>query len=69
MKVADLKKIVNREPFRPFAVRLNNGVRYNFTTPKDLGAAKDGRMIFYFADSGGAVRIDSDSVVEIIETN
>lgn len=68
MQVTDLKEVMERDPFRPFSVRLNNGAQYNFKTPRDLGATKDYHMIFYFADSGGAARIDSDSIVEIIET-
>lgn len=67
MKVADLKDVLEREPFRPFTLRLNNGAQYTFKTPRYLGASQNYGMIFYFAESGGAARIDSDSVVEIIE--
>jgi hypothetical protein len=66
MKVADIKEVVERHPFRPFAVRLNNGVQYTFGDPKDFGAPKDFHMIFFFGESE-AVRIDTDSIVEIIE--
>lgn len=67
MQTADLKELLERDPFRPFSLRLNNGAQYSFKTPRDLGATKDYHMIFFFADTGGAARIDSDSVVEIIE--
>ena len=30
MKVAEIKDLVERRPFRPFSVRLNNGARYTF---------------------------------------
>ncbi|MEA3210942.1 MAG: hypothetical protein QOE70_3999 [Chthoniobacter sp.] len=69
MKVKDLKDVIEREPFRPFALRLNNGAQYTFPTRKHLGAAQDYGMIFFFGDQGGAARIDSDQIVEIIETN
>ena len=68
MKLAELKEVAERVPFRPFSVRLNNGSEYTFPTPRYLGAAQDYSMIFYFAaEPRGAVRIDSDSIVEIIE--
>ena len=69
MKVADLKEMVEREPFRPFTVRLSNGAQYTFKSPRYLGASQDYGMIFYFAEPRGAVRIDSDSIVERIEAD
>ncbi len=65
MKVKEIQHLVDRSPFRPFAVRLNNGAKYNFKTARDLGAAKDGHLLFYFADSGDVVFIDADSIVEV----
>lgn len=67
MKVSDLKEMVEREPFRPFSVRLNNGAQYTFKTPRFLGATQNYGMIFYFGETGGAARIDSESIAEIIE--
>lgn len=67
MKVLELEKLVERDPFRPFSIRLNNGAKYDFKTRRDLGAAKDCHLLFYFADSGENVRIDADSIVEIFE--
>ena len=66
MKVDDIKSLAERTPFRPFAVRLNNGTQYTFTKPGSIGAPEDYHMIFYFCKSE-AVRIDTDSIVEIIE--
>jgi len=66
MKTAEIKSLVEREPFRPFAIRLNNGAQYTFKGSKDVGATKDYHMIFWFGKTE-AVRIDSDSIVEIIE--
>ena len=59
--------MVEREPFRPFVIRLNNGAKYHFKSRRDLGASKDCHMLFYFADSGENVRIDADSIVEVFE--
>ena len=55
-----------RQPFRPFVVRLHNGAQYTFSEPRDSGALRNYRMIFFFGKSE-AVRIDTDSIVEIIE--
>jgi hypothetical protein len=66
MKVKDIKSLVERQPFRPFAVRLSNGVKYTFTNPRDVGAPKDYRLLVYFGDSE-VVRIDTDSIVDLIE--
>ena len=66
MKVQEIKSLAERQPFRPFAVRLNNGAQYSFREPRDIGATKDYSMIFFFGRSH-AVRIDADSIAEIIE--
>ena len=65
MKLKEIRGLVEREPFRPFAVRLSNGAKYTFKTARDLGAAKDGHLLFYFADSGEVVFIDADNIVEV----
>lgn len=66
MKVEDIRNTVERQPFRPFAVRLNNGMQYNFNEPRSFGAPKDYHMIFFFGESKWAM-IDTESIVEIIE--
>lgn len=66
MKIAEIKDLVERRPFRSFAVRLTNGAQYTFKDPKDVGAPKDYRLIIYFGKSE-AVRIDTNSIVEIFE--
>jgi hypothetical protein len=65
MNVAAIKEIAERQPFRPFVVRLNNGARYTFREARDFGAPKDYREIFYFGDTEW-VLIDSDSITEIV---
>ncbi len=64
MKVEDIKGVLERRPFRPFAVRLNNGAEYNFKESRDVGAPRDYHLIIYFGDKE-AVLIDTDSIVEI----
>lgn len=66
MRIAEIKGLVERQPFRPFAVRLNNGAQYAFREPRDVGATKDYHIIIFFGRSE-AVRIDADRIVEIIE--
>jgi hypothetical protein len=66
MKVKDIKRLVERQPFRPFGVRLNNGARYIFRESRDVGAPRNYRMLMYLGDTE-VVRIDTDSIVEILE--
>ena len=66
MNVQEVREIVERCPFRPFSVRLNNGAQYTFSEPRNIGAPKDYRLIIYFGESQ-AVRIDTDSIVEVVE--
>ena len=68
MKVEELQKVVEREPFLPFTFRLNNGFFHTVATRRSVGASKDYEMIFVFPETGGSVRIDPDSIVEIIES-
>ena len=68
MDAARVKEFVERQPFRPFAVRLSNGRQYIFNEPRDLGAPRDGREVFYFGDSGGWVLIDAENITEIVES-
>jgi hypothetical protein len=66
VKVSDIKNLVERQPFRPFGVRLSNGAQYSFNEPREFGAPRDFQMIFFFGKSG-AVRIDTENIVEIFE--
>jgi hypothetical protein len=65
MKVKDIKCLVERQPFRPFGVRLNNGEPYTFKEARDVGAPRSYRMLVYLGDTE-VVPIDTDSIVEII---
>ncbi|MBI5385552.1 MAG: hypothetical protein HZA90_12810 [Verrucomicrobia bacterium] len=66
MKITDIKTLAERQPFRPFTVRLNNGIQYRFTQPRDFGAPRDYHVIVHFGESQH-VSIDTDSIVELIE--
>jgi hypothetical protein len=66
VKVAEIKHLVERRPFRRFSLRLSNGALYDFKNPRDVGAPKDYRLIIYFGKSE-AVRIDTDNIVELLE--
>ena len=65
MKVQEIKSYAERQPFRPFAVRLNNGVQYTFSEPRNIGAPKDYHVIIFFGESE-CVLIDAESIAEII---
>jgi hypothetical protein len=65
MKAREIKKIAERRPFRPFAVRLTNGAEYEFRDQRDFGAPRDFHIIIHFGKSE-AVLIDTDSIVEIV---
>lgn len=67
MKVTDIKDLIQRQPFRPFSVRLNNGAQYDFRSRDEFGGPKDMHMIFHFGESQ-CVRIDTDSIAEVIES-
>ena len=64
MKGKEIKGLLERQPFRPFGIRLNNGAQYTFTEARDVGAPKDDHIIIYFGEKE-AVLIDTDSIVEI----
>jgi hypothetical protein len=61
-----MRDIVEREPFRPFGVRLSTGAEYMFNEARQFGAPRDLQMIFFFGETG-AVRIDTENIVEIFE--
>lgn len=65
MNATAIKEVAERQPFRPFKLRLNNGAEYSFTESRNFGAPGDYREIFYFGDSEW-VLIDTESVVELI---
>ena len=61
MKVEEIKNLVERQPFRPFAVQLNKGVHYTFNEPRDIGAPEDYHLIIFFGKSE-SVLIDAESI-------
>lgn len=65
MKVAEIREVAERRPFRPFTVRLSNGAQYRFPEPRSLGAPQDYHILFYFGETQ-AVLIDTESIVEVV---
>ena len=66
MQSSEIKNLVERQPFRPFGIRLSNGAQYVFNEPREFGAPKDFGMIFFLGESS-AVRIDTENILEIFE--
>ena len=67
MKLTELQPIIQRDPFRPFGVRLSNGASYEFNEPRDLGAPhKVTDTIFYFGGDGW-VLIDIENITEVFQ--
>lgn len=65
MKLTELLPVVQREPFRPFGLRLSNGESYAFIEPRNLGAPRNVTdTLFYFGESGW-VLIDVENIVEV----
>ncbi len=65
MNVATLKEVAEHRPCRPFALRLNRGAQSTFSEPRNFGAPKPCREIFYFGDAE-RVMIDPERLTEII---
>ena len=65
MQMTEIKKVVERQPFRPFSIRLSNGASYKFQESRNFGAPKDCHIIIYFGDNDW-VLIDPDNVVEVM---
>jgi hypothetical protein len=66
MRIADIKKVAERQPFRPFIVRLSNGAEYEFKEPRDFAAPRNYRSIIHFDEDDWAL-IDADNITEIID--
>ena len=62
-----LHQYVNRQPFRPFSVRLSNGARYDFKTARDLGAPRNPGWTLVYFGANDLVIIDVENIVEIID--
>jgi hypothetical protein len=65
MKVEEIKLLVEREPFRPFRIRLSNGATYSFNERRDVGAPRKlSHTLVYFGETELAL-IDIENIVEI----
>jgi hypothetical protein len=66
MKVTEIRHLAERQPFRPFTVRLSNGAHYTFNESREFGAPRDFHIVVFFGESE-VVRIDTANIAEIIE--
>jgi hypothetical protein len=66
MKLAVIKKVAKRIPFRPFKVRLSNGAKYEFSEEWQFGAPQDLHVICFFGQKE-LVLIDPDQIVEVVD--
>lgn len=65
MKTEEIKEFVERIPFRPFAIRLSNGARYEIHSPRNIGAPGNYSVVFYFGPNSGWALLDTENIVEI----
>ena len=65
MQIEDIKKVAEREPFRPFTLRMNNGAKYVFEKPRNFGAPEDYHVIMFFGETDWAM-LDADSIAEVV---
>jgi hypothetical protein len=65
MKIEDIKTLTERDPFRPFSVRLSNGAQYDFNERRDLGAPRKVSHTLVYCGESHLVLIDIESIVEV----
>jgi len=56
--------LIERQPFRPFFLRLRNGARYDFAELRQVGAPEDYHLLVYFGKSE-VILIDTENIVEV----
>jgi hypothetical protein len=66
VQTTEIRRAAEREPFRPFGVRLSNGAMYLFNRARDFGAPEDLRTIVYLGNNE-LVLIATDNIVELFE--
>ena len=68
MKTVEIQTLIEREPFRPFSVRLSNGAPIHSTNAATWRTRKLSHTLIYFGETDFAL-IDIEHIVEIFETN
>ena len=53
-------------PFRPFAIRLNNGAEHQFREDREFGSTHNGALIVHFYE-GSLTSIPAEAIAEVIE--
>jgi len=66
MESNELKQRAERQPFRPFGIRLSNGVQYFFAQPRQFGAPENFHVLVFFGEKD-VLLIDTDNIVEIFD--
>ena len=64
MKETDLKELVERDPFRPFRLRLSNGRTYDVLHRRNMGAPADYHVLVVF-HGNEVVLIDPEHISEV----
>jgi len=62
MRTTESKRVLKRQAFPPFGVRLSNGAPYFFIDHAISALRKNFHMIFFFGQSE-TVRIDTKNIV------
>jgi hypothetical protein len=65
MKLTELTPILERDPFRPFSLRLSNGETYTFTEPRNFGAPREVTDTLFYFGPNYWVLIDIDHITEV----
>jgi hypothetical protein len=61
----EIRQVAEREPWRPFSVRLGNGTQYDFRVPRDFGAPRDYHVIHWFGETE-VVLIAPETITEVV---
>jgi hypothetical protein len=67
MHSSEIKSVVDRVPFRPFVIRLSNGMEYPVTHSYMLGGNPSAVHWFEQVEPYRVVRIDPALITEIVE--
>ena len=65
MNATSIREVAERQPFRPFIARLNQGRQYGFDEPRDFGALGRYRDLIYLGKSEWMI-VDPDCIGKVI---
>ena len=64
-----IKEKITAAPFRPFAIRLTDGRKYDVPSPDHASVSPSGRTMVVYTDGGNAVKILDVTLITEIETD